>query len=147
MWPPVTLLPSHEPGEWGRTVTTHPHPLPRRLSSPARVLLLTSLHTLHIPFGAEETDCNQVCFSSSFPFFSIFVSLSHRLPAQPDHHERSEEIQSVLHCHSSFNQQGFWGHGVMGKSLPLESVAVLREDETRNQQPLVPTEDPGLPPK
>ncbi|XP_060150655.1 adenylate cyclase type 4 isoform X3 [Globicephala melas] len=65
-WPPVTLLPSHEPGEWGRTVTTHLHPLPWRLSSPARVLLLTSLHTLRIPFGAEESDCNQEKALSSF---------------------------------------------------------------------------------
>ncbi|XP_061036697.1 adenylate cyclase type 4 isoform X2 [Eubalaena glacialis] len=66
MWPPVTLLPSHEPGEWGRTVTIHRRPLRWRLSSPACVLLLTSLHTLRIPFGAEESDCNQEKALSSF---------------------------------------------------------------------------------
>lgn len=84
-------------------------------------------------------------FSSSSPFFSTLGSLPYHLPAQPDHHEKAEEIQSVLHCHSSFNQQGFFWHGVTGKSLPLESVAALREDETQEITAIKPKEDPGLP--
>lgn len=32
-----------------------------------------------------------------------------------------------------------------GKSLPLESVAALREDETQEITAIKPKEDPGLP--
>lgn len=78
---PCDLFPSREPGEWGKMVTLHlalgrgcgtsPSSLALILSC---MLILTSLHTLHIPFGAEENDSNQV--SLPLPLSSPFLVLS-----------------------------------------------------------------------
>lgn len=99
---------------------------------------------LCIPFGAEENDSNQV--SLPLPLSSQFLVLS-LTPSQLSLIIMEGQRRFKVFCIAipvSANRDFFLAWG-MGKALPLESVAVLREDETQEITAIKPTEDTGLP--
>ena len=84
-WPRCDLFSSREPGEWGKMITLHLATGSGCGTSPPSLVLilscmlnLTSLHTLHIPFGAEENDLNQVSLPlpHCFPFLVLSPTTS-----------------------------------------------------------------------